>query len=180
MSRIINSVLYHCRRLWPLSPPLQSASALVLTILLIAALAACGGDAPEPGLATDTPEATSVSITATTPGPTDSPTSVPGPTSAGDPQSATRLAPATLPVVQATPTSKSRALPPRQAAGLEKAIEDAGSLVNVIDSCATAQGDIPPISTAPLEEQRRWYAEAVFQYRDCVASKTTGVNFEEE
>ena len=37
-----------------------------------------------------------------------------------------------------------RSLTPQQAAALEQAIEDAGSLVNVIEACAAAQNDRPP------------------------------------
>ena len=71
-----------------------------------------------------------------------------------------------------------RSLTPQQMAALEQAIEDASSLVNVIEACAAAQNDRPPRLDRPLAEQRRWYVEAVFQYRDCVASEATGIDFE--
>ena len=71
-----------------------------------------------------------------------------------------------------------RPLTPQQMAALEQAIEDASSLVNVIEACAAAQNDHPPRLDRPLAEQRRWYVEAVFQYRDCVASEATGIDFE--
>ena len=71
-----------------------------------------------------------------------------------------------------------RSLTPQQAAALDQAIEDAGSLVNVIEACAAAQNDRPPRRDRPLAEQRRWYVEAMFQYRDCAASEATGIDFE--
>ena len=76
-------------------------------------------------------------------------------------------------------SSPARDLTPKQAAELDRAIEEAGRLVSMIDSCAAEQGDNPPTATAGLEVQKAWYTEAVFTYRACIASKHTGVSFEE-
>ena len=99
----------------------------------------------------------------------------------------------TLPLVSMTPSvpeakdsqvgtesSTGRELMPPQAAELERAVEDAGKLVSVINACAAEKGDSPPSENAQLEAQRVWYADAVFRYRHCIASKTTGITFEED
>lgn len=84
----------------------------------------------------------------------------------------------TMPVAPGASPLTSKDLTPQQSTQLEKAIEDAGQLVSVINSCAAEQGDAPPSTRVGLEAQKAWYAEAVFHYRECVASRVTGVNFE--
>ena len=88
-------------------------------------------------------------------------------------------APEVVSIGGAQQPSGARDLTSQQATELERAIEDAGQLVSTINDCAKEQGNSPPSPGTRLEEQHIWYADAVFRYRHCIASKITGVSFEE-
>lgn len=140
---------------------------LALVSLVLAATAACNSP-PEQIPERDT---SSVSATSTPPSLTAVTPTIP-------------LDETTEPVPAATPTptnspTPARSLNTQELASLQGAIQDAAEMVDIVNQCAAQDGDTPPDIAVSINEQSRWYADAVINHRECIASELTGVDFTE-